>query len=193
MLLTKCVRTHFVTLATFSSIGLPNSLPVWPTGRWRPAKAQTWSVRCFPPFRFPKLSEGGEDPSTLVLETLALLQDHLTFNGHPRFLGYITASPSPIGALAYLVVSTLNPNLGLWLLSPLATEIELQTVRWLAEFLVYPERAGGVMSSGGSGPITSDSSLRVRLGRHGTCGRSAARTEAAGGCAFTLRPRHTPG
>ena len=138
-----------MTLATFSSIGLPNSLPVWPTGRWRPAKAQTWSVRCFPPFRFPKLSEGGEDPSTLVLETLALLQDHLTFNGHPRFLGYITASPSPIGALAYLVVSTLNPNLGLWLLSPLATEIELQTVRWLAEFLVYPERAGGVMSSGG--------------------------------------------
>jgi glutamate/tyrosine decarboxylase-like PLP-dependent enzyme len=51
--------------------------------------------------------------------------------------------------LADLIVSALNPNVGLWLTSPLATEIELQTTRWLAELLGYPATAGGVMSSGG--------------------------------------------
>ena len=95
------------------------------------------------------LPEEGADPAPLLLETLALLQDNLAFNGHPRFLAYITASPAPIGMLADFAVSALNPNCGLWQLTPLATEIELQTVRWLADFLGLPPGTGGVMSSGG--------------------------------------------
>ena len=57
---------------------------------------------------------------------------HSLFNAHPRFFGYITASPAPIGILGDLLASALNANVGARALSPAATEIEAQTVRWIA-------------------------------------------------------------
>src|SRR6185312_13764549 len=36
-----------------------------------------------------------------------------------------------------------------WKLAPLATEIEAQTVRWIAEFIGYPVDCGGLLASGG--------------------------------------------
>jgi glutamate/tyrosine decarboxylase-like PLP-dependent enzyme len=73
-----------------------------------------------------------------------------TLNGHPRFFGYITSSASPIGALADLLAASVNPNVGAWALSPVATEIERQTVRWVAELIGYPTDAGGLLVSGGN-------------------------------------------
>jgi aromatic-L-amino-acid decarboxylase len=61
------------------------------------------------------------------------LFDHSLFNGHPRFFGYITAPPAPIGILGDLLAAAVNPNVGGWMLSPSATEIESQTVRWIAD------------------------------------------------------------
>src|ERR1044071_122146 len=43
------------------------------------------------------LPESGMDASSLLDETTRLLFDHSLFNGHPRFFGYITSSPAPIG------------------------------------------------------------------------------------------------
>src|SRR5499427_10391257 len=54
-----------------------------------------------------------------------------TLNGHPRFFGYITSSAAPIGALADMLAAAVNPNCGAWSLSPVATEIEKQSVRWI--------------------------------------------------------------
>ncbi len=51
------------------------------------------------------------------------------------FLGYITSSAAPIGALADLLAAAVNPNVGAWQLSPLASEIEGQCIRWLAGLL----------------------------------------------------------
>ncbi|HUK32586.1 MAG TPA: pyridoxal-dependent decarboxylase, partial [Vicinamibacterales bacterium] len=79
------------------------------------------------------LPESGTDAAQLVAQTAQLLFDHSLFNGHPRFFGYITASPAPIGVLADFLASAINPNVGAWILSPAATEIESQTVRWIAE------------------------------------------------------------
>jgi aromatic-L-amino-acid/L-tryptophan decarboxylase len=90
----------------------------------------------------------GTDVDSLLRGTLSLLEDHQIFNGHPGFMAYITAPASPVGMLADFIVSTLNPNVGLWGLSPIATEIELQTAAWIAELIGYPSTAG-VMSSGG--------------------------------------------
>ena len=73
-----------------------------------------------------------------------------TLNGHPRFFGYITSSASPIGALADMLAATVNANCGAWALSPVATEIERQTVRWIAELIGYPTDAGGILVSGGN-------------------------------------------
>src|SRR5688572_586893 len=96
------------------------------------------------------LPEDGIDPALLLDKTTERLFGHSLFNGHPRFFGYITASPAPIGMLGDLLASALNPNLGGWLLSPAATELESQTVRWIAQFIGYPSTSGGLLVSGGN-------------------------------------------
>src|SRR5690606_24162368 len=80
----------------------------------------------------------------------ARLFDHSLFNGHPRFFGYITAPPAPIGVLGEMVAAALNANVGSWILSPAATEIEAETVRWIAELIGYPTDASGLLVSGGN-------------------------------------------
>lgn len=92
----------------------------------------------------------GEDPAAIVRDSARLLFDHSTFNGHPRFFGYITSSASPIGALADLLAASVNPNVGAWGLSPIATEIEQQAVRWIAELIGYRPDCGGILVSGGN-------------------------------------------
>jgi glutamate/tyrosine decarboxylase-like PLP-dependent enzyme len=96
------------------------------------------------------LPHSGCAPGPLLDEAAQMLFGHSLFNGHPRFFGYITSSPAPIGALADLLASAINQNVGAWRLSPLATEIEAQTVRWIAEFVGFPTEAGGLLVSGGN-------------------------------------------
>jgi aromatic-L-amino-acid/L-tryptophan decarboxylase len=98
----------------------------------------------------PVLPERGA-PAARLLETAApLLVEHSLFNGHPRFFGYITSSAAPIGALADLLASAVNPNVGGWQLSPIASEIEGQSVRWIAELLGMPPATEGLLVSGGN-------------------------------------------
>jgi aromatic-L-amino-acid decarboxylase len=97
-----------------------------------------------------RLPEGGSAASALLQEAASLLIGHSLFNGHPRFLGYVTSSAAPIGALGDLLAAAVNPNCGGWQLSPLASEIEKQTIRWIAELLGMPEGSGGLLVSGGN-------------------------------------------
>jgi glutamate/tyrosine decarboxylase-like PLP-dependent enzyme len=92
----------------------------------------------------------GAAPAALLAETAPLLFDHSLFNGHPRFMGYITSSAAPLGVLADLLAAAVNPNVGGWELSPVASEIEAQTVRWVAELVGYPADCGGLLVSGGN-------------------------------------------
>jgi glutamate/tyrosine decarboxylase-like PLP-dependent enzyme len=96
------------------------------------------------------LPQDGEDPAVLLDGLARTIADHSLFNAHPRFFGYITASPAPIGMLGDLLASALNPNVGGWLLGPAASEIEAQTVRWIAELIGYPTDCGGLLVSGGN-------------------------------------------
>ena len=79
-----------------------------------------------------------------------MLLNHSLLNGHPKFFGYITSSPAPIGALADLLAAAVNPNVGANILSPMATEIEKQTIKWLAEFIGVNTNYGGILVSGGN-------------------------------------------
>jgi len=97
-----------------------------------------------------RLPETGDDPAKLLNDAASVLFDNSTFNGHPRFFGYITASAAPIGILADMLAAAVNPNVGAWSLSPSATEIERQAVRWVAEFLGFPASCGGLFVSGGN-------------------------------------------
>ncbi|HEX5151326.1 MAG TPA: pyridoxal-dependent decarboxylase [Parafilimonas sp.] len=96
------------------------------------------------------LPENGIPAKEIFSRAAELLFDHSLFNGHPKFYGYITSSPAPVGALADLLAATVNPNVGANILSPMATEIEKQTVQWLAEFIGVSRSYGGLLVSGGN-------------------------------------------
>jgi len=100
-----------------------------------------------PPQPLPLEGLPGQD---LLAAITPLLFDHSLHNGHPRFLGYITSSAMPLGALADLLASGINQNCGLRDLSPLANEIERQAIAWLAELIGFPTPCGGIMVSGGN-------------------------------------------
>ncbi|MDH5598377.1 MAG: aminotransferase class V-fold PLP-dependent enzyme [Cyclobacteriaceae bacterium] len=94
--------------------------------------------------------EEGESVDDILSQSSELLIKHSLFNGHPRFWGFITSSAAPAGALADLLASSINPNVGGWWISPMATEIELQTIDWIARLLGFPTPCGGIMVSGGN-------------------------------------------
>jgi len=96
------------------------------------------------------LPEHGVPPGEVLAEAARLLFEHSALNGHPRFFAYITSSAAPIGALGDLLAAAVNPNVGGFPLAPLATELEAQTVRWIAELLGYPTDCGGLLVSGGN-------------------------------------------
>lgn len=96
------------------------------------------------------LPENGTSPIELLSKTSELLFNNSLLNGHPKFLGYITSSAAPLGALADLLASSVNPNVGAHILSPIATEIEKQTIKWLAEFIGVSPSYGGILVSGGN-------------------------------------------
>lgn len=96
------------------------------------------------------LPEEGSEAEDLIKASTELLFAHSLFNGHPKFYGYITSSATPIGALADFLAAAVNANCGAQLLSPIATEIEKQTIGWLAEFIGVSPESGGILVSGGN-------------------------------------------
>lgn len=92
----------------------------------------------------------GTPLNDILQDAFGLLSEHSLFNGHPRFWGYITSSPAPAGILADLLAAAINANVGAYILSPMATEIERQTIRWIAEFIGFPKNCGGIFVSGGN-------------------------------------------
>jgi hypothetical protein len=132
------------------------------------------------------LPETGVEAQPLLDEAAQLLFDHSLFNGHPRFFGYITSSPAPIGALGDLLASAINQNVGAWRLSPMATEIEAQTVRWIAELIAFPAGCGGLLVSGGNmANFVCFLAARAACGARGRCTSTARRKRTRG---FRRRP-----
>jgi len=120
------------------------------------------------------LPEEGTSLELLLASATRLLTGHSLFNGHPRFFGYITSSPAPIGILGDFLAAAVNPNVGAWQLSPMATEIEAQTVRWIAELVGYPTSCGGLLVSGGT--MANFTALLAALAAEDPEGRKRGRT-----------------
>ncbi|MEX0754408.1 MAG: pyridoxal-dependent decarboxylase [Actinomycetota bacterium] len=72
------------------------------------------------------------------------------YAGHPGFMAYVTGAGTVPGAVADLLAAGVNMNVGGWLLSPSATEIERQLIHWLTGVFGLPEGAGGLLVSGGA-------------------------------------------
>ncbi|MEO8580745.1 MAG: aminotransferase class V-fold PLP-dependent enzyme [Gemmatimonadales bacterium] len=97
-----------------------------------------------------EMPEKGTNVAPILKKFSRLFFDQSTHNGSPRFFGYITSSAAPIGALADLLAAAVNPNCGAWALSPIATEIENETIRWLSRFMRLPGSWDGILVSGGN-------------------------------------------
>ncbi len=69
-------------------------------------------------------------------------------NIHPRFWAWYMGNGTVFGALADLMASTMNPNLGGG--HHAANMVEAQVVGWMKEIMGFPEDAGGLLVSGGS-------------------------------------------
>ena len=100
--------------------GLLAAVPDGPVTRDEPASAVRAALDLDGP-----LPEQGTAPGPLLAETAERLFGHSLFNAHPRFFGYITASPAPIGILGDLLAAALNANVGARALSPAATSASM--------------------------------------------------------------------
>ena len=117
----------------------------WPAETWQQvgrrfldlaASASTgWSERAPAPtdagdvlarFQDP-LPENPVDAERLIERIADELIPGAAYNGHPRWLAYITASPVPISVLGDLMASALNQNTALWRIAPAAIAIEGST------------------------------------------------------------------
>jgi aromatic-L-amino-acid/L-tryptophan decarboxylase len=96
------------------------------------------------------LPEKGADIAPILKKFSKLFFEQSTHNGSPRFFGYITSSATPVSALAELLAAAVNPNCGAWALSPIATEVENEVLRWLTQFLGLPGKWDGTLVSGGN-------------------------------------------
>jgi aromatic-L-amino-acid decarboxylase len=97
-----------------------------------------------------ELPERGTDIAPVIKKFSRLFFDQSTHNGSPRFFGYITSSAAPVSALADLLAAAVNPNCGAWALSPIATEVENESIRWLGDFMGLSGKWDGVLVSGGN-------------------------------------------
>jgi len=97
-----------------------------------------------------EMPEKGADIAPILEKFSRLFFEQSTHNGSPRFFGYITSSAAPISALADLLAAAVNPNVGAWALSPIASEVENESIRWLAQFMGLPGKWDGVLVSGGN-------------------------------------------
>jgi aromatic-L-amino-acid/L-tryptophan decarboxylase len=127
---------------------IANHLQTLPAKRVSPG-CQPHELRALMDANAP-LPQSGSDPEHLLHRAASILFDNSMHIGHPRFFGYITSGGTQIGVLADLLASAVNPNVGAWKLSPAASEIEAQTVRWLAEFAGFPSDGSGLLTSGGN-------------------------------------------
>lgn len=102
-----------------------------------------------------------------------------TYCGHPRFMAYVSGAGTVPGAVADLLASGVNMNVGGWFLSPSATELERSVTGWFAERFGLPvgSGAGGLIVSGGA----MANFVGLKLARDRGAGWDVRRTGARGG------------
>lgn len=69
---------------------------------------------------------------------------------HPMYMGHQTSAPLAAGIWMESVISALNQSLAVQEMSPTATMIEHQLVRWFSDLIGYGAKSGGTMTSGGT-------------------------------------------
>lgn len=69
---------------------------------------------------------------------------------HPMYMGHQTSAPLAAGIWMESIISALNQSLAVQEMSPTATAIEHQLVRWFSSLVGYGAGSGGTLTSGGT-------------------------------------------
>jgi aromatic-L-amino-acid decarboxylase len=103
-----------------------------------------------------------EDPGDVIadLDLAADVLDASLAQSRPRYFAYIGSSGLEVGALADLLAHSYDINLALDARG--ATQLERQTIDWLAAFLGFPATAGSFTSGGTISNITALAAARER-------------------------------
>ncbi len=90
----------------------------------------------------------GQGPESAYEDFLRFVRPHTTGNISPRFWGWVQGSGAPVGVLADLLASVMNPNTADFNQAPAL--VELQVVDWFREIMGFPPGSSGLLVSGGS-------------------------------------------
>jgi glutamate/tyrosine decarboxylase-like PLP-dependent enzyme len=96
------------------------------------------------------LPETGEDPVTVVDSICHEMIEKGFHVPAANYFGLMNPTPTYMGFLAEALVAALNPQLATLARSQLASKIELETIRWMAERVGWNKDFGGTFTSGGN-------------------------------------------
>jgi aromatic-L-amino-acid decarboxylase len=106
------------------------------------SKVKPGDIRAALPSQAPELPEPF---ANLLADLDRLVVPGSTHWNHPGFFAYFAITGSAPAVLMDLVSSTLNQQAMLWRTSPVATELEEVTLRWLAQLMHLPTDIDGVI------------------------------------------------
>ncbi len=96
------------------------------------------------------MPELGADPARVLDELFREMVDKGFHVPSANYFGLMNPTPTYMGFLAEALVAALNPQLATLARSQLASKIELETVRWMAERVGWGDEFGGTFTSGGN-------------------------------------------
>lgn len=94
------------------------------------------------------IPEKGQAPEDVYREFKQNIFPYNKGNVHPRFFAWIQGTGTPLGVLADLLASGMNPNVAIGEHS--AMYVDRQVVNWCKELMNFPSEASGILVSGGS-------------------------------------------
>lgn len=92
------------------------------------------------------------------------VQSYPNGNAHPRFWGWVMGNGSPVGMLADMLASGLNPHLAGYDQGPSLVEDEV--INWFKDLMGFPKDASGVLVSG----ATTANLVGLAVARHKQAG-----------------------
>ena len=92
----------------------------------------------------------GTKASKVIKKLEKNLIEASNFNTRQNYYCYITGGGNQIGIIAEYIKAALNQNNLKWHSAPANSEIEKIVIEWIAEFIGYNKKCGGVLVSGGS-------------------------------------------
>lgn len=94
------------------------------------------------------LPQQPEDPARIYADFQQHILPYNTGNVHPRFWGWVQGTGTPLGMLADLLASGMNPNMGIGEHAP--TYVEHQVIDWCRQLMSFPGTASGLLVNGGT-------------------------------------------